>query len=109
MTARLWHLCATISTGTSRMYQTADALDQSTRDARQMRDVTILDRFELAAAQWPEMVALVFEGARVDYRALDMRANQLAWELIARGVGPEDIVALYLPRGIEMIVGILGV
>jgi amino acid adenylation domain-containing protein len=99
------------------MHQAADALDPShhgARDAsadgpRLVRDATIVDRFEAAVAQWPEAIALVFEGARIDYRTLDMRANQLAWELIARGVGPEDIVALSLPRGIDMIVGILGV
>ncbi len=72
-------------------------------------DATIIDRFEFAAARWPEATALVFEGAQVDYRTLDKRANQLAWELIALGIGPEDIVALRLPRGIDMIVGILGV
>jgi len=73
------------------------------------RDATIVDRFEAAAAQWPEATALVFEGARIDYRTLEKRANQLAWELIASGAGSEDIVALYLPRGIDAIVAILGV
>src|SRR4029077_18465798 len=54
-------------------------------------------------------VALVFEGACIDYRTLERRANQLAWELIACGVGPEDIVALCLPRGIDAIIAILAV
>src|SRR6202023_2059979 len=39
---------------------------------------------------------------------LDARANQLAWSLIAEGVGPEDIVAISMERSVEMVVAILG-
>jgi amino acid adenylation domain-containing protein/non-ribosomal peptide synthase protein (TIGR01720 family) len=99
------------------MNEVADAFDRhpqvvhnaGANGSRFRCDATIVDSFESVAAQLPKATALVFEGARVDYRTLERRGNQLAWELIARGVGPEDIVALYLPRGIDMIVGILGV
>ncbi len=40
---------------------------------------------------------------------MSARAARLAHELIARGVGPEDLVALMLPRTEEMLISILAV
>ncbi|MFI1396046.1 amino acid adenylation domain-containing protein [Streptomyces sp. NPDC020681] len=54
--------------------------------------------------QRPEEIALVFEDERLTYAELDERANRLAHALIARGAGPERIVALALPRSAELIV-----
>ncbi|MFB6704481.1 amino acid adenylation domain-containing protein [Streptomyces sp. NPDC056333] len=52
----------------------------------------------------PDDIALVFEDERLTYTELDERANRLAHALIARGAGPERIVALALPRSAELIV-----
>lgn len=52
----------------------------------------------------PDAIALVFEEERLTYAELDERANRLAHALIARGAGPERIVALALPRSAELIV-----
>ncbi|MGW1723523.1 non-ribosomal peptide synthase/polyketide synthase [Streptomyces sp. NPDC002306] len=52
----------------------------------------------------PESVALVFEDTRLTYAELDERANRLAHALIARGAGPERVVALAVPRSAELIV-----
>ncbi|WP_425424389.1 amino acid adenylation domain-containing protein [Streptomyces lushanensis] len=52
----------------------------------------------------PDTVALVFEDERYTYAELDERANRLAHALIARGAGPERVVALALPRSAELIV-----
>ncbi|MEU6806259.1 amino acid adenylation domain-containing protein, partial [Streptomyces neyagawaensis] len=52
----------------------------------------------------PEAVALVFEDEELTYAALDERANRLAHALLARGAGPERIVALALPRSVDLIV-----
>uniref|UniRef100_UPI0006251C0B non-ribosomal peptide synthetase n=1 Tax=Streptomyces odonnellii TaxID=1417980 RepID=UPI0006251C0B len=52
----------------------------------------------------PDAIALVFEDTRYTYAELDERANRLAHALIARGAGPERVVALALPRSAEMIV-----
>ncbi|MGW0696806.1 amino acid adenylation domain-containing protein [Streptomyces sp. NPDC002738] len=52
----------------------------------------------------PDDIALVFEEERLTYAELDERANRLAHALIARGAGPERIVALALPRSAELIV-----
>ncbi|WP_063748729.1 non-ribosomal peptide synthetase, partial [Chondromyces apiculatus] len=54
-------------------------------------------------------VALVFEDQGLTYAELNARANRLAHVLRARGVGPEQIVALALPRSPELVVAIVAV
>src|SRR5690606_7893508 len=72
-------------------------------------DGTLPALFERQAARTPGDVALVCGGDRLTYAELNERANRLAHELIARGVGPEDRVALVLPRTPEIVVAILAV
>ena len=57
----------------------------------------------------PEAIALVFEESTLSYAELNAQANRLAHLLIGRGIGPEDLVALALPRSIEMVVTLLGI
>ncbi|MBR7835046.1 amino acid adenylation domain-containing protein [Actinospica durhamensis] len=65
--------------------------------------------FETAAAARPEAPAIRRGGAVTTYAELNTRANRLARLLIGRGVGPERIVALALPRTVDAIVAILAV
>jgi len=51
----------------------------------------------------------VFEGQSMTYFDLNARANQLARHLVVRGVRPGDLVAICFNRGIEMVIGLLGV
>lgn len=61
------------------------------------------------AARTPDATAVTFEDQRLTYRELDERANQLGHYLQTLSVGPDVMVALYLERSLEMIVGILGI
>jgi len=57
----------------------------------------------------PERLAVVFEQQRLTYAELSARANQLAWLLRERGVGPEVRVGLFLERSVDALVGLLGI
>ncbi len=59
--------------------------------------------------QTPALPAVVFRGEETAYLDLDWRSSQLAHTLIARGIGPEDLVGICLERSPELIVGILGI
>ncbi|MFF5139127.1 non-ribosomal peptide synthase/polyketide synthase [Streptomyces sp. NPDC013157] len=70
---------------------------------------------DVPALTWPRMfadqvaarpgaVALVHEDVRLTYAELDARAARLAHALVARGAGPEQVVALAVPRSADMIV-----
>ncbi|GLX93432.1 hypothetical protein Hesp01_13820 [Herbidospora sp. NBRC 101105] len=52
----------------------------------------------------PDATALVFEDQSLTYAELDARANRIAHALIARGAGPEKVVALAVPRSLDLIV-----
>ena len=76
---------------------------------RAVAPTTLAALFEAQAARSAEAVALVGEVESVSYGALNRRANRLAHALIARGVGPEDVVGIALPRSPEMVVSLLAV
>ncbi|WP_409976300.1 amino acid adenylation domain-containing protein, partial [Xanthomonas graminis] len=65
--------------------------------------------FEAQAQRTPDAIAVVADQQCVRYAALDARANQLAHHLVALGVAPESIVAVCLPRGIDLIVALLAI
>jgi amino acid adenylation domain-containing protein len=54
-------------------------------------------------------VALVHELERLSYAELNERGNQLARQLLERGVGPGALVALCMERSVELVVAVLGV
>ncbi|MBA2322467.1 MAG: amino acid adenylation domain-containing protein, partial [Pseudonocardiales bacterium] len=76
---------------------------------RNVAATVLPELFEAAVARAPNLPAVVAEGRAVSYGELDARANRLAWLLLARGVGPEHVVALVLPRSVEMVVAQLAV
>ncbi|MGW3916623.1 amino acid adenylation domain-containing protein, partial [Streptomyces sp. NPDC005070] len=70
---------------------------------------TLPSLFEDRVRATPEATAVVFEDTALTYHELNRRANRLAHALIARGVGPEQVVALRLPRSAELVVAVLAV
>ncbi|MCY7894549.1 amino acid adenylation domain-containing protein [Bacillus vallismortis] len=67
------------------------------------------EQFEKQSALSPDAIAVVYEDQALRYAELNERANRLARMLISEGVGPEQFVALALPRSLEMAVGLLAV
>src|SRR5690242_18861955 len=54
----------------------------------------------------PENIAVSFENDYLTYQQLDRRANQLAHYLRSTGVGPGTCVAIFLERGLPMVVAL---
>src|SRR5207247_7748872 len=65
--------------------------------------------FEAQVARTPRAPAVLFQGGALTYAELEARANRLAHELIERGAAPEQIVALALPRSVDIVVAQLAV
>ncbi|MFJ6513260.1 amino acid adenylation domain-containing protein [Streptomyces sp. NPDC091406] len=70
---------------------------------------SVLDRFARAAAEHPGAPALTHDGDTLTYAELDARTNALARLLMSYGVGPEDRVALLVPRSSTLVEAVLAV
>ncbi|HEY0735664.1 MAG TPA: amino acid adenylation domain-containing protein, partial [Herpetosiphonaceae bacterium] len=64
---------------------------------------------EQQVVQSPDRVAVIDGTQRMTYHELNARANQLAYALRARGVGPEVCVGICMERSAALIVGVLGI
>ncbi|MBB5918301.1 amino acid adenylation domain-containing protein [Nocardia transvalensis] len=70
---------------------------------------TLPDRFDAVAAAHAQRRAVRFGDDSLTYGELDSRANRLARKLIEIGVGPETLVAVALPRSVDLVVALLAV
>jgi amino acid adenylation domain-containing protein/non-ribosomal peptide synthase protein (TIGR01720 family) len=90
----------------------AEAAALAREEAEQRQPVpheTVADLLAAQAARTPDATALVFGERTVTYAELDARCNRMARMLIARGAGPEQVVALGLPRSIDTVVALFAV
>jgi non-ribosomal peptide synthetase component F len=71
--------------------------------------VCVHESFAQRAACAPEQIAIATGGETLSYRELNKRANRLARYLRARGVGPEVLVGICVPRSAAMLTCVLGV
>ncbi|WP_429385033.1 amino acid adenylation domain-containing protein, partial [Mucilaginibacter sp. UYCu711] len=81
----------------------------NTEETGGAKDNTMVGLFEQQVIKNPDSLALIFEEEELTYRELNERSNQLAHYLRAKGVKEDTIVAIFIERRVEMIVGILGV
>ncbi|WP_051918518.1 non-ribosomal peptide synthetase [Prescottella defluvii] len=81
--------------------------DCADRTMREAQSLTAL--FDDRVRQAPDSAAIVAGDDRLTYRDLDLCSNALARRLVAAGAGPDRLVAVAMPRGIEMVVTLLAV
>ncbi len=73
------------------------------------RDKTVVDLLEEQVEKTPENIAVIYGENQLTYKALNEKANQLAWKLRTMGIKSEDLVVVMAERSLEMIIGIYGI
>ncbi|MFC5741361.1 amino acid adenylation domain-containing protein, partial [Dyella tabacisoli] len=119
---RLRRLLATVATDPAQPIGAIDLLDDAEHQqllawnntAQPIPALTLPTLFEQQVARTPDAIAAVFEdqaleNQRLSYTQLNAQANRLAHALIDQGVGPETLVAVALPRSLDLIVALLAV
>jgi natural product biosynthesis luciferase-like monooxygenase protein len=64
---------------------------------------------ERQAERTPQRTAVIAHGVELSYAELDRRADCVAARLRVLGVGPDARVGLCLPRGLELVIGLLAI
>ncbi|MEU8820497.1 amino acid adenylation domain-containing protein [Actinoplanes sp. NPDC048796] len=72
-------------------------------------DTTLPQLFAASVRDHPSRIAVVYEGRTLTYAALDERVAALAGWLRSRGAGPETVVAVAIPRSLDLIVALYAV
>ncbi len=70
---------------------------------------TVVDLFEEITDQNLERTALIFDGLSTSYASMDQTTSRWAREIIARGIGPGDVVALLVPRSSAVVLAMVAV
>ncbi|WP_410607963.1 amino acid adenylation domain-containing protein [Amycolatopsis sp. lyj-109] len=71
--------------------------------------VTVPELVGAQAVATPGTIAAIDEDVQVTYRELAVRVDRLAGALASRGAGPETVVAIALPRSVDLVVALLAV
>ena len=115
--ARLRHLAEAVVADPERPVGGIEVLDGAERrllaawndTSRPVASATLPELFAAQVLRTPDGTAVECGADRLSYAELDAWAERFARWLAGRGVGPESLVALALPRSIELVVAILGV
>ena len=78
-------------------------------DPSACRDEVLAEIFAATARGRPDHPALAAPGRTLSYAELDADADALARGLLRRGIGPGDVVGLWLPRGIDLLIAQIAV
>ncbi|MFI1162010.1 AMP-binding protein, partial [Streptomyces sioyaensis] len=89
--------------------ENATVLALSGRDAEAPERLVWPAIFEGTATATPDATAVVEGDLSWSYAQLNAHANRVAWSLIGRGVGAEDVVGVLMPRSATQIATLLGI
>jgi len=85
----------------------SNLLSWSTGGHTALAGASLTAMFEEQVGRTPDSLAVECDGEALTYGQLDAYANVVAERLTAAGVGPDDVVALIVPRSVEWVVGML--
>ncbi|MGO4422408.1 condensation domain-containing protein, partial [Streptomyces sp. MCAF7] len=85
------------------------AVGQLPGPARDIVPRTFPELFEEQVRRTPDAPAVLTPEGALDYAELNCRANCIARSLVARGAGPERLVAVALPRGVAALTAVIAV
>ena len=71
--------------------------------------IGIHDLITQVASKTPKAIAVTYKDESISYETLNLRANQLAKQLMNTTKGANEIIGLCIGRSIEMIVGVLAI
>ncbi|HEY8564890.1 MAG TPA: Pls/PosA family non-ribosomal peptide synthetase [Beijerinckiaceae bacterium] len=74
-----------------------------------LRDEVLSDIIAASVEARPDHPALIFGDETIPYAELGRRADAVARGLMRRGIGPGDVVGLWMPRGAELLVAQVGI
>lgn len=73
------------------------------------QDILLHQLFETQVRCTPDAVAVQIDDARLTYRELNERSNQLARYLRRMGVGPDTLVGVCMERSLELVVALYAI
>ena len=89
--------------------QRRQVVEEWNSTASPVREATLPALFDASVKTNPGADAVIFEGARLSYAALEERSNRLAHALRELGVGPDVVVGVCLARSLDLVVGLLAI
>ncbi|MCW3072741.1 MAG: non-ribosomal peptide synthetase [Bacteroidetes bacterium] len=89
----------------------ADRITEKFNDTAKVypSDTTIVQLFEEQVKRHGSLTAVEFNNSCLTYTELNEKANQLAAQLIGKGVTPDSVVGIIAERSCEMIIGIIAI
>ncbi|MDQ0858858.1 non-ribosomal peptide synthetase [Bacillus sp. V2I10] len=73
------------------------------------RDKSVVELFERQVSKTPHETAVVYQGQKLTYQELNIKANHIANELVKLGIKENCVVGSMLDRSLELPIGILGI
>lgn len=89
--------------------EAARELEAFNKTAHTIPDTSLAALLEAGMRRDPSATALLSDDARLTHAELGARTGALAALLRARGIGREDIVAVALPRSIDLVVALVAI
>lgn len=74
-----------------------------------IEEITLADLFEVTRQNYPDKTALIFNGVTISYQSLDDKSTIVANYLFSKGIGPGCTIGVWLNRGLDLHICILGI